>query len=484
MRVLIRADASPAMGIGHVMRCLALTQALRDGGDEVTLVTAVDLGPLGALLEAEGAATRQINVVIGSATDARKTGEVARELGVAWVVLDGYAFDEAYRRAMRRRTRLAVIDDAGAPDIQADLVVNGNIYANEGLYGNSHARLLVGPRYALLRRAFREPPKRIETADIVLSLGGSDPDGRTAPLLQALAARELRGVVVIGPHQAMSDAIRVMAASHGWQVLESSTSMEAVLSRAAVAVIGAGTTALECARLGVPMVAVRIADNQARVATALHESGLAEVGDGTDLEGVAAATAGLIGDSPRLKRMAHRGPRLVDGRGAIRVAGEMRDALLALRTATRDDADRLLGWRNDPETRASSFDGKAVTREGHLAWLQATLANSDRALLIATLDADAPVGVLRLDRQGRTATISVTVAPEARGHGLSVPLIRAGLRTAGVLGCDLVDAFIRPENLPSLRAFSSAGFSRAPRKAADGYPASTVRMTAAPQPRP
>lgn len=44
MRVLIRADASFAIGTGHVMRCLTLARALRAKGSNVSFICRGKMG--------------------------------------------------------------------------------------------------------------------------------------------------------------------------------------------------------------------------------------------------------------------------------------------------------------------------------------------------------------------------------------------------------------------------------------------------------
>jgi RimJ/RimL family protein N-acetyltransferase len=223
------------------------------------------------------------------------------------------------------------------------------------------------------------------------------------------------------------------------------------------------------------MVAVRIADNQIPVARALHELALAVIADGDKPEQVAEAAAALAADGARRTAMAKAGPRLIDGHGALRVASAMREALLTVRSATQDDARLLHAWRNDPMTRAASFASDEVPWGRHLAWLDHALAAPGTGLLVGELERR-PVGVVRLERDGNAATLSITVAPEARSRGLAAPLIRAGLGAAADLGVDRVDAFIRPENVASRRAFADAGFKDAPHRGGDAPDA--VRMVA------
>ena len=83
-----------------------------------------------------------------------------------------------------------------------------------------------------------------------------------------------------------------------------------------------------------------------------------------------------------------------------------------LRPATVADAVLLRIWRNDPATRAASRHSGGVEAEEHAAWLDRTLADPDRLLLVAELGG-APVGQVRLDRDGECWEISVSLAPEA-----------------------------------------------------------------------
>lgn len=469
MRVVVRADASPTIGIGHLMRCLALAQALRDAGDAVTLVTTPDAGALLGPWHGEGATAVVISSQIGSAEDAETTRAMVRDVDAAWLVLDGYAFHADYRAKVRDASRLMVIDDHAVGPIDADAVTNGNLYATESMYDRSAGSLLVGPRFALLRREFRAPTSAdVVRAGILLSLGGADPDDRTVPLLRALAARGLHGRVVIGPRHLGADIVRATAIELGWDAMEAPDEMAPLLRSCEVAVVGSGTTTLEVMAVGTPMVAVPIAENQAPVAAALERLGLAAVANASDPEGAAAAAAALMVDPARRTEMGQRGPTLVDGRGALRVAAEMRAAGLALRPASMADAALLLTWRNDPATRAASFTTGEVSWPDHLQWLADVLSDRRRILEVGEIEG-VPVGVVRLDREGASAaTISVTVAPEARGLGLAAALLRRAVAAAAARGIGRVDARIRPGNDASRRAFVAAGFTVVSDGTADG----------------
>ena len=478
MRVVIRADASPSIGSGHLMRCLALAQALRDAGDEVTLASrAAPADPLLAAWRAEDVELAHVeSEAAGGGDDAAATARIVRSTGASWLVVDGYDFDAAFRATAAGAARLAWIDDHGAKSAAADLIINGNLFGAEDLYAGSAATLAVGPRYALLRREFTTRPLRARTrSGVVLSMGGADPDGRTNPLLSALAARGIRGRVIVGPHHRRGEEVRANAARLGWDAIEAPDNMAAVLSSCALAVVGAGTTTLEAVALATPMVAVRVAENQRLVAATLQRLGLAAVPDGDDPASVADEAAALLRDDGRRLEMAHRARGVVDGRGARRVAGEMRGALLLLRPARMDDAPSLLAWRNDPATRGASFQTDAVDPADHHDWVTASLASPTRHVLIGELDSR-PVGVVRLDVDGGEAVISATIAPEARGSGLAAPMLRQALDRAAELGLSRIEARIRPENEASRRAFAAAGFVESDERRAN---AREVRMFAA-----
>jgi RimJ/RimL family protein N-acetyltransferase len=132
---------------------------------------------------------------------------------------------------------------------------------------------------------------------------------------------------------------------------------------------------------------------------------------------------------------------------------------LSLRPATAGDSERLLEWRNDPQTRTMAVVQAAVARAAHERWLTVRLGDADTLLTIVEQDGE-PVGTVRLDRHGPDeAELSITIAPTARGRGLARPAIELGVEHARrEWGVARVTARIRPENAASLRAFAAAGF--------------------------
>jgi RimJ/RimL family protein N-acetyltransferase len=127
---------------------------------------------------------------------------------------------------------------------------------------------------------------------------------------------------------------------------------------------------------------------------------------------------------------------------------------LGVRAASEADSALLLAWRNDSQTRAWSRTATSVTPAEHAAWLARVLDDPDRRLLIIELDRE-PVGTVRFDRASQAWEVSITVAPEARGRRLAVPILLAAERT---LGTATIRANVHRDNIASLALFERAGY--------------------------
>ncbi len=151
---------------------------------------------------------------------------------------------------------------------------------------------------------------------------------------------------------------------------------------------------------------------------------------------------------------------------ARRAASEGRRIWLApaieLREARREDAELLLAWRNDPETRRQSRNSSEIGPGEHSSWLERALAQSTTQLWMAECEGR-PLAHVRVGpRQDRTAEIHVVVAPRARGRGVGVAaLTQAAARALADPGVTTLHAHVKPENKASLHSFARAGFHSA-----------------------
>jgi RimJ/RimL family protein N-acetyltransferase len=131
-------------------------------------------------------------------------------------------------------------------------------------------------------------------------------------------------------------------------------------------------------------------------------------------------------------------------------------AALTLRPATEADGEAIWHWRNDPATRAASLSQDEIPLAAHMGWYRAALEDLARAFFIGSAEGS-EIGFVRLDREDGVATVSIALAPEARGRGLSVPFLRAAL-DACPWPVAHFRAVVRPENAASRALFDRLGF--------------------------
>lgn len=211
MNMVIRADASTQIGMGHLMRCLALAQAWRESGGTAHFICADIPPPLKTRLQNEGMLLTCLDVAAGTENDMTRTIAFAQKIKADWVVLDGYQFGRAFQEAIKQADfRLFCIDDYGhASHYYADVVLNQNISADESLYKSRepYTRLKLGTQFVFLRREFlpwrswkRTTPE--VSRRILVTMGGSDPDNVTMQVINTLITlnnSRLEVQIIVGP---------------------------------------------------------------------------------------------------------------------------------------------------------------------------------------------------------------------------------------------------------------------------------------------
>jgi len=125
---------------------------------------------------------------------------------------------------------------------------------------------------------------------------------------------------------------------------------------------------------------------------------------------------------------------------------------ITLRLATIQDADLLLEWRNDPETRNASHNAAEVQRDEHISWLLRTLDNRNRRLFVAE-EEGVPVGSVRADFSEGVYELSWTTAPSARGRGVAKRMVALLAQQIS----ESIRAEVKTGNIASSRIAEHAG---------------------------
>jgi UDP-2,4-diacetamido-2,4,6-trideoxy-beta-L-altropyranose hydrolase len=350
MNLLFRTDASVTMGTGHVMRCIALAQAVQDAGGSAVFAMAATTAGVQARLAAESCDLLFLPCDGRSDEDAQQTISLARERAVDWIVVDGYQFTADYQQALKAAgSKIVFVDDYGhAAHYPADLVLNQNAYADEKLYAarEPYTRLLLGSDYCLLRREFISWRgwKRVIAPvgnKILVTMGGSDPENFTAVVIEGL--RQLNNVattVVVGGSNPHFESLQRMVLQSGEQfrLMTSVANMADLMAWADLAVSGAGSTCWEMCLLQLPMMLIDLADNQKPIAHVLEASGAAvhlgtypesqvktQLGSAGVVTGkkIAERVSNLLASETERSALSARCGKLVDGRGAERVCSEL-----------------------------------------------------------------------------------------------------------------------------------------------------------------
>lgn len=478
--VALRVDASDTLGIGHLKRCLALASALRTVGARVVFVAQELDSQTPDIVKAEGHEIWQIPTC-QKTRDAAETAAALGGMNITHVVVDHYGLDASWHRALRAAlapglTLIAAIDDLGDRDLDVDLLIDPNLAEDHrrkfGARLSGEAFLLGGPRFALLSAVYEQAPRTLiseHVNSIGIFMGGSDSLGLNPIVLNA--CRRVAGfagpieIVTTSWNRALDDLTRAVEASPGTTLSVNLPDLAAFYARHDLHIGAAGGASWERCCLGTPSLLIEIAENQRAVLPHLKKLGAIATlpPDAAPTEGeIGQAVTKLLTDTAARKHLAERSSGLVDGLGAMRAALAILANRLSVRPAHPGDSQTMFEWRNHPSTRAASRASDILDPEAHAHWLERTLADPTRLLLIGEIGVRT-VGVIRFDLMdtGRME-VSLYLDPAMHGVGLGPRLLVAGEVAAhqwGGGGPLTVHATVLESNVASARMFKRAGYA-------------------------
>ncbi len=359
--VVFRTDASLQIGIGHVMRCLTLADALKDKGVLCRFICREHKGHLIKLISERGYEVQRLSTNSDESTlelginkvkdiepahaswlgkkwgaDAEETLNVLGDERIDWLIVDHYAIDSRWEYALRPACKhLMVIDDLADRLHVCDLLLDQNLgrkpidYNELVPYG---CTLLVGPMFALLRPEFSalrdySLSRRFEPQlkRLLVTMGGVDQHNATCQVLETLKGCSLPDeceiTVCMGPHAPWLSHVLEIADDMRWliEVKVNVTDMAQLMADSDLAIGAAGGTSWERACLGLPTLLLVLADNQKGVAEALQNKGASIViGEGTNTANLKFAVDKLQ-DLKILSSMSEASREITSGQGVDRI---------------------------------------------------------------------------------------------------------------------------------------------------------------------
>ncbi|MCD7826510.1 MAG: UDP-2,4-diacetamido-2,4,6-trideoxy-beta-L-altropyranose hydrolase [Clostridiaceae bacterium] len=326
--IYIRADMNDIIATGHIMRCLAIADAVRELGDDVTFITA-DSKAASLLSEKS-----YHNIILDSAWNDLE-GELPglcatlKKLDAKCLLIDSYYVTEKYLKEISAIVQTIYLDDLNS----FFYPVHGLIcYANYWKKFNYHERytaaeLLLGTEYVPLRKEFRScTPKTIkkEIENVLIVSGGSDNENTIRRLLCSFERIDIKQIcVVCGIYYKDFDGlINDFGCNKKIDIRRNAANIKDYFESADLVFSAGGSTLYELCACGTPTVSFALADNQINNVRQFADDGLIPyIGDVREID-ISQNVPEIVKKMTYEMRCKISGKmqKVVDGKGAMRIA--------------------------------------------------------------------------------------------------------------------------------------------------------------------
>lgn len=392
------------------------------------------------------------------------------------IIVDSYQATKEFYETISKLTPIPVyLDDNVRLDYPSGIILNGAINAESLLYNKRNDQTyLLGTKYLPIRKEFWdaiERPSKFDIQNVLITFGGTDLNNLTVRILRLLLRNHpnfKKRIVVTNSFPTIAQIEE--AKDSNTEIINSPTAFEMLklMYDSDLAICAGGQTLNELARVGVPTIAIAVADNQKnQLAGWVKEKFLqAELSyDQPNLEHRLLLLISNLRKKQVRDAITKIGRQKIDGNGAKRVLQVIIDkhvgkAGFYFRKAIAKDSTIIFNLSNDRLVRANSIHTEPIKWGDHLDWFSGKLMDEDCYFLLAFTPSNQFIGQVRFDIKGYYAEINISIEKDFRGKGFSKQLIFSASYKLfhEKPNVNFINAIIRPTNTPSIRAFTKAGY--------------------------
>ena len=325
-KIGIRVDGNKELGLGHIMRCLTLADELekcdvlffvRDNTDIRKLLK----GRTVMYISPEYNYQRELNVI----TDEIKNKQIDA------LVVDFLVYPPGYLKGLKHMgLKLITFNELELTSDYSDIIINCNTFKGFSKYSAVNMdNKCFGPSYVILRNNIiklepRSPSKKVKT--ILISMGGSDPNGITLKAIRALEklSEDIQIIVHVGPAFKYRDTLLKLLdkSSLDSSMEENVPELAELMVKADIAIASAGNTMYELCYLGVPSIIIAQNSHQLEFASELERKGAVKgigLNDVINEEIILAAVKELCNSYEVRNKMSKIAKEMMDGKGINRI---------------------------------------------------------------------------------------------------------------------------------------------------------------------
>jgi len=342
MKIVFRVDASFQIGVGHVMRCLAIAKIFQNQGSDIHFICRNHQGNLIDKIIKEG-----FNVFIlelssefksnknwlgdSQSKDSYECSKVFKKIRPDWLIIDHYCIDQEWQIVAREYCKkILVIDDLADRVHECDVLLDQTFGCQDFEYSHlipDECKLLLGSKYAILRPEFLElrslslnRRKSFDLKKILISMGGADPMNSTCQVLDELSKIDLPNTtevtIILGASSTHLDTVKAKANRliYNTTVKTNIDNMAETMANSDLGIGACGTSTWERCCLGLPSIQIVTAENQKKIAKNLESQDIVKIVNSFDE--LVPSINYMINN---LSKYSNKSKSIIDGKGLMRL---------------------------------------------------------------------------------------------------------------------------------------------------------------------